>query len=744
MALEYVPTSWRKSKAIFIPKTGKEDYSLPRSWRPISLMSFTFKTLERLILWHLEETILTEFPFHKNQHAFRKGRSTESALSDTVDILESEVLRKGLAIGVFLDIEGAFDNLLPEGVIRSLKNRNTPQPLLNWFREYLVSRDVVVNYKGVFSTRRLVKGTPQGGVLSPILWNLAFEEVLSLVDDTAIKACGYADDLVLIGRGPDPTTIIATMQRVLTAVDRWGTQQGHRFSAGKSVAVAFTRKYKWKGPRLFLNNTPLPWQTQVKYLGVVLDDRLGWGPLFKDRTSKAIKMLFQYKQIVGREFGPHPRYMRWMYTGIIRPALAYGAVVWWRRVALATSMTTLTKINRLALLTFGPVRRSTPTVGMEMIGNLLPLDLFLQGEVAKTWLRIGHIRHEIWDGVGTSPTARGHRRALRQLTNGLSLPDIVSDEMPEVTRWTRHFEVDLDFQTGLPFQSPISCYTDGAKTKLNTGAGYCINQRNAPVARESISLGPIPSVFQAELIAILQAAEALLPLVTEGQIIIHTDSQAALRALSSPVFSSKTTFTTWMALDSLGRMSPFSVKLKWVKAHSGHAGNELADSLAKRGAAEAPPDLGQPIPVSPSYLHAIINDVTEQRWNQRWSQFTRTARQSRMFWPMIDKEKSKRLLLYSRQDYGDAVRLLTGHNNLNRHRFVTGETDNSECRLCQEDDESSEHLLCDCPALGGLRFQTLGVYLAETRLLSTMPLDGVMRFISLMRKTLIDEGLEKI
>jgi hypothetical protein len=77
------------SKVIFIPKAGKDDYAQPRAWRPISLMSFVFKTLKRLLLWQLEETVLKEKGMHKDQHAFRKGRSTETALSDTVDYLES-------------------------------------------------------------------------------------------------------------------------------------------------------------------------------------------------------------------------------------------------------------------------------------------------------------------------------------------------------------------------------------------------------------------------------------------------------------------------------------------------------------------------------------------------------------------------------------------------------------------------------------------------------------------------------
>ena len=80
---------------------------------------------------------------------------------------------------------------------------------------------MAVDYKGVQTTRKLVKGTPQGGVLSPILWNLAFDEVLSLVEGTAIKAFGYADDLALVGRGPDFNTNITQLQRVLDRITAW-------------------------------------------------------------------------------------------------------------------------------------------------------------------------------------------------------------------------------------------------------------------------------------------------------------------------------------------------------------------------------------------------------------------------------------------------------------------------------------------------------------------------------------------
>jgi hypothetical protein len=89
-------------------------------------MSFAFKTLDCPILWHLEETVLKTHCMHKNQHAFRKGRSTESALSDTVDHLEHTILQDNFAIDVFLDIGGAFDNLLPGAILKSLERRETP------------------------------------------------------------------------------------------------------------------------------------------------------------------------------------------------------------------------------------------------------------------------------------------------------------------------------------------------------------------------------------------------------------------------------------------------------------------------------------------------------------------------------------------------------------------------------------------------------------------------------------------
>ena len=85
IALEYTPTLWKDAKVIFIPKPGKERYDKAKSFRPISLSNYLLKGLEKLSVWKMEEDMS---PIHTNQHGFQRGKSTESALSKTVNTIE--------------------------------------------------------------------------------------------------------------------------------------------------------------------------------------------------------------------------------------------------------------------------------------------------------------------------------------------------------------------------------------------------------------------------------------------------------------------------------------------------------------------------------------------------------------------------------------------------------------------------------------------------------------------------------
>jgi hypothetical protein len=117
----HTPLEWRHARVVYIPKAGKLSYSQAKSFRPISLQSFVFKTLEKMAYWHIQGTTLKEKPYSPNQHAFRAGYSTESALSWAVNEVEKGVLRKGYTLAVYLDVSAAFDRLDPAAAVAAMK-----------------------------------------------------------------------------------------------------------------------------------------------------------------------------------------------------------------------------------------------------------------------------------------------------------------------------------------------------------------------------------------------------------------------------------------------------------------------------------------------------------------------------------------------------------------------------------------------------------------------------------------------
>ena len=98
---------------MFIPKPGRNTYSGPRDYRSISLTSFLLKTTERLVDRYLRDEALAIVPLHPNQHAYQAGKLVERALHQLVVRVEKvKVLdQHEIALGAFLDIEGAFNTL---------------------------------------------------------------------------------------------------------------------------------------------------------------------------------------------------------------------------------------------------------------------------------------------------------------------------------------------------------------------------------------------------------------------------------------------------------------------------------------------------------------------------------------------------------------------------------------------------------------------------------------------------------
>ena len=107
----YTPASWSNSTGIFFPKPGKYDYYNPKSYRNITMPPVPLKWMERIMLWHMEVGLKIHSKLNKKQFDFTKGASTETALHKIVHKIERTIIHSGMALGTFLDIEAALDNV---------------------------------------------------------------------------------------------------------------------------------------------------------------------------------------------------------------------------------------------------------------------------------------------------------------------------------------------------------------------------------------------------------------------------------------------------------------------------------------------------------------------------------------------------------------------------------------------------------------------------------------------------------
>ena len=80
IAFGNIPTAWRHTKVIFIPKVGEDNCFEGKSFTPFSLTTFLLKIIEKLVNRYVRETLMGTFPLSDSQHAYRSGTSTNTAL----------------------------------------------------------------------------------------------------------------------------------------------------------------------------------------------------------------------------------------------------------------------------------------------------------------------------------------------------------------------------------------------------------------------------------------------------------------------------------------------------------------------------------------------------------------------------------------------------------------------------------------------------------------------------------------
>ena len=582
ISLGHTPKLWRETKVIFLPKPGKTSYDIPKSYRPISLSNFLLKTLERLVVWKMDKD-MEEYPIHDMQHGFTKGKSTESAISNTVDYIEQFLFENSHCLGLFLDISSAFDSISIAHIKQSLLEHGGDPQMVEWYYSYLGRRLLEVELHGEKVNLTTATGFPQGGVCSARFWLIAFDKAIQIINSNGITGNGYADDCSALVGGDHPHNMIEKMQTVLDRLVTWGNSCGLRFNPQKTVAVMFTRATREFNRLVRMDGQLIPYSTSVVYLGVTLDQELKWKVHIHTKIKKAKGLLMKMASLTSSYWGPRPKLMRWAYTGIVRPAVSYAAMVWAHASETDDIIEALRRLDRLAMNTIVKVPRSTPTRALQIILDIPPLHLHLIKEGLSAYLRIMGQTTMNWVGVYPNLTySVSHLRFWEYMAQDFGLRDgQVEVDTCCVPCPERKFVLDTSsFVDMESCQAKVDCnvHTDGSKINDKVGSGVYIERKGVTLAESKVRIPDTSTVYQAEIQAIKEAARILAEIPDLTTIKIFVDSQAALRTLQSCFIKSKLALQMIQLLNTVPHTSLVFV---WTKAHIGTEGNEKADQLAK-------------------------------------------------------------------------------------------------------------------------------------------------------------------
>ena len=322
-----IPSIWKTGRIIPLLKPGKPPEE-GTSLRPVSLLCPPAKTLEALLLPYINEAI----PLADHQHGFRKGRSTITALHTI-----SEHITTGLnvkkpvnrTVSVAIDLSKAFDTVDHGQLLKDIYELQLNEHIKRFLNAYLNGRQTYVEFRGSRSKfRQMNQGVPQGGVLSPVLFNLYMSKMP--LPPSNIKLVTYADDSNILGSGTKIDPICSDINAYLNTLDEWFKSRNLFISPSKSTATVFTTATNEVNEELpiQIGDEPVPTVKKPKFLGITFDNLHNFRQHTSDLRNKLNTKNNVLKALTGTDWGKEKETILSTYKAIGQSLINYGCPIW--------------------------------------------------------------------------------------------------------------------------------------------------------------------------------------------------------------------------------------------------------------------------------------------------------------------------------------------------------------------------------------------------------------------------------
>ncbi len=316
-----VPCCFKRSTIIPVPKkpkiTGLNEY------RPVALTSVVMKSLERLVLAYLKD--ITRPLLDPLQFAYRSNRSVDDAVNMGLHYILQHLDKPGnYARILFVDFSSAFNTIMPDLLSDKLTQLSVPTSICQWITSFLTDRQQLVRL-GKLTSRTLTisTGTPQGCVLSPLLFSLYTNDCTS--KDPSVKLLKFADDTTVIGLIKDGDKSAYRQEVEQLAV--WCSLNNLELNTLKTVEmiVDFRRSPPALPPLTIMDSTVAAVES-FRFLGTTISQDLKWDNHIDSIAKKGQQRLYFLRQL--RKFNLPQELLIQFYSAIIESVLCSSITVW--------------------------------------------------------------------------------------------------------------------------------------------------------------------------------------------------------------------------------------------------------------------------------------------------------------------------------------------------------------------------------------------------------------------------------
>ncbi|KAJ1166727.1 hypothetical protein NDU88_007124 [Pleurodeles waltl] len=295
------PDSWKHAEIQPLLKKPKADPNDLKNFRPISLLPFPAKVIEKIVNTQLTHFLEDNSILDPSQSGFRRNHSTETALLAATDDIRHQMDNGETSALILLDLSAAFDTVCHRTLLTRLQEAGIQDKALHWISSFLSDRTQRVHLSPFRSkATNLICGVPQGSSLSPTLFNVYMAPLAQLARQHHLSIISYADDTQLVlSLTKDPLTAKTNLHEGLKSIADWMNNSRLKLNSDKTEVLILGRTPSaWNDswwPSV-LGPPPTP-ASHARNLGFILDSALTMSKQVSAVSSSCFNTLRMLRRI---------------------------------------------------------------------------------------------------------------------------------------------------------------------------------------------------------------------------------------------------------------------------------------------------------------------------------------------------------------------------------------------------------------------------------------------------------------